>query len=443
VTPLGAPFRLALRIFFRRREVAGKERVPAQGPVIFVLNHPNALIDPLCALCLIPRRVSFLAKAPLFAMPIIGRIVRAFDSLPVYRPTDQGQDPRRNRETFAAAHALLLRGGAIALFPEGTSHSDPKLRPLKTGAARIALGAASVAGAPLLIVPAGLYYTSKPTFRSDVLLYFGEPIPVAPGVLDQAAEPPREDVQALTNRLASALAEGTLSAEHGEAIRLVERAQRIFSAAGPAADEASLADTLALRRRFLAGYHLLRQRAPGELAALAARVERLELDLVRAGLAPAQLDQAAYRPARVAGYAARAAFVLALCAPLAAVGAPVHYPAYRLAGAIARRLSRGEDDLIATIKVLGGMLFFPLTWVAVAVAAGLRAGPAALGIALVLAPLSGVCALLLLERAAELAAATRALGFFLLRRQAFERLRRERDAIRAQIEALAQAVPEI
>ncbi|MBL8974611.1 MAG: 1-acyl-sn-glycerol-3-phosphate acyltransferase, partial [Myxococcales bacterium] len=58
-------FGLALRVFFRRIEIVGAERVPATGPVIFVLNHPNALIDPAFLLCLAPRPVSFLAKAPL------------------------------------------------------------------------------------------------------------------------------------------------------------------------------------------------------------------------------------------------------------------------------------------------------------------------------------------------------------------------------------------
>src|SRR5438045_9578487 len=75
--------RVVLRIFFRRTEVSGVERVPRAGPVIFVLNHPNGLIDPTFLLCLAPRRVSFLAKAPLFPMPIIGPIPRPFALIPV------------------------------------------------------------------------------------------------------------------------------------------------------------------------------------------------------------------------------------------------------------------------------------------------------------------------------------------------------------------------
>jgi hypothetical protein len=68
--------RLALRIYFQRIEVTGVEHVPLDTPVIFVLNHPNALVDPVFLLCLAPRTVSFLAKAPLFRMPVIGYLVK-------------------------------------------------------------------------------------------------------------------------------------------------------------------------------------------------------------------------------------------------------------------------------------------------------------------------------------------------------------------------------
>ena len=60
---------LALRIYFQRIEVTGVEHVPLDTPVIFVLNHPNALVDPVFLFSLAPRPVSFLAKAPSFACP--------------------------------------------------------------------------------------------------------------------------------------------------------------------------------------------------------------------------------------------------------------------------------------------------------------------------------------------------------------------------------------
>jgi 1-acyl-sn-glycerol-3-phosphate acyltransferase len=87
--------------------------------------------------------VSFLAKSTLLKMPVIGALARALDTLPVYRQQDAGENTSRNSETFALARRLLARGGGIAIFPEGVSHNEPRLLRLKTGAARIALGAAA------------------------------------------------------------------------------------------------------------------------------------------------------------------------------------------------------------------------------------------------------------------------------------------------------------
>src|SRR6201988_3928183 len=193
---------LALRIYFERIEVTGIEKVPRTTPVIFVLNHPNALVDPVFLLCLAPRNVSFLAKAPLFRMPIIGYLVRSLDSLPVYRRQDEGEDVSKNEETFVAARKLLARGGTIGICPEGVSHNEPRLKPLKTGAARIAVAAVSAGDVTdLQIVPAGLYYTEKTSFRSSALLHFAEPISVEPATLEPDGTPPRVAVRELSARI--------------------------------------------------------------------------------------------------------------------------------------------------------------------------------------------------------------------------------------------------
>ena len=112
-------------------------------------------------------------------MPVISFLLKTVEALPVYRKLDAGEDVSKNQETFRAAEERLRNGGSIALFPEGVSHNSPELLPMKTGAARIALGAVSVGERfDLRIVPVGLHYTSKTTFRSEVVLHFGESFPV-------------------------------------------------------------------------------------------------------------------------------------------------------------------------------------------------------------------------------------------------------------------------
>jgi glycerol-3-phosphate O-acyltransferase/dihydroxyacetone phosphate acyltransferase len=410
---------LALRIFFRRIEVAGLEHIPPQKPVIFVLNHPNGLVDPVFILCLAPRRVSFLAKAPLFRMPLIGWLVRALDSLPVYRKQDEGEDTSRNRETFELSRALLERGGTIAICPEGVSHDEPRLKPLKSGTARIALSAASMGEKlDVSIVPAGLYYTAKTTFRSAALLYFGEPIQVEAVELDADGAPPREAVRALSKRIERAMCEVILNAEHEEALATVDRAERIFSSeVRVGGDEPSLERALLLRRRFIEGYTWLRARAPERLAALDARIRRYEEELRQVGVDAEDLTAPRSKRAVVAHLLTRSLLFLILL-PLALAGTIIHYPAYRL-------------------KIIAALLLFPLTWLGLMVACYLLKGwPTAL-IAFLLAPLAGYAAVLFFEELDQFVGGAKALLFFITRRRFFKQLLVERRAIHKEIVALA------
>ncbi len=438
-----ALFGLVLRIFFRRIEVSGVERVPRDGPVIFVLNHPSGLIDPAFLLCLAPRRISLLAKAPLFRMPVIAFFCRAFEAIPVHRRQDAGSDPSQNRETFDTARGVLQRGGAIAIFPEGASHSDPKLRPLKTGAARIAFGAARglAESMPLRIVPAGLYYRAKRTFRSAALLYFGEPFAVGPVALQPGEEPPAVPVRELTARIEQALAAVTLQAEQAEAHTLVERAQRIVSVQDEApASPPSLADEFAVRRRMLAAYDLVRSQWPERFAALATRIDRYEAALATAGLDPRQLATSRFTLHRVAGYVGKAALVLVLLLPAALVGVVVHYPAYRTVGFVATGMAKGAEDTLASIKVLAAMLLFPLTWAGAVAAVWLWRGMEAGLLASAVAPLTAYAALVFFERLDRIIGGARALGLLVFRRWAFLRLLAERKGIREEILALGREI---
>src|SRR5215213_3526104 len=286
-----ALLRFALRIYFQRIEVTGLEHVPLNDPVIFVLNHPNALVDPVFLLCLAPREVSFLAKAPLFRIPVIGYFVKALDSLPVYRRQDEGEDVSKNEETFVAARKLLARGGTIGICPEGVSHDEPGLRPIKTGAARISLAAVSTGEvSKLQIVPAGLYYSSKTSFRSDALLYFGNPIEVEPVTLEADGTPPRDAVRLLSDQIAKALREVILDARHEEELQMTARAERIFSSALNDGRNESLKDELRLQQRFIKAYPIVQQRQPERLRRLETRMMRFEEELNQAGVDAQELS---------------------------------------------------------------------------------------------------------------------------------------------------------
>lgn len=432
--------RFSLRIYFRHIEVAGLEHVPLTTAVIFVLNHPNALVDPVFLLCLAPRRVSFLAKAPLFRMPVLGAFVRALDSLPVYRRQDEGEETSRNNETFQAARKLLASGGTIGICPEGVSHNEPGLRPIKTGAARIALGAISTGEVRhLKIVPAGLYYTAKTTFRSEALLYFGAPIDVTPVKLEPDGNPPRAAVRELSEQIEAALRAVIFDAEHEEALHTINRAERIFSSEKKEDADERLSAELQLLQRFNKAYEVLRESAPERLRKLEIRMIRFEEELKQAGVDPDELLPPS-STADVFLHLLTRSCVFALLAPPAVLGALVHYPAYRLGGYLATRFSQASDDVVSTIKIISAMLLFPLSWIVLGIIGYAIGGWKVAVLAILTVPSLGYLAIIFFEEIDRFLGGLRALSFFLMKRRFYVRLLAERKAIRNEILALGQEV---
>jgi len=110
-------------------------------------------------------------------------------------------DPARNADAFDAVLDVLEAEGAVLLFPEGKSHSDPALAPLKTRLARMALMArAERCLNRILIIPIGLTFERKWEARSRVLMQFGTPIMCVAGVPNEP-----NDVGALTRRVDACL----------------------------------------------------------------------------------------------------------------------------------------------------------------------------------------------------------------------------------------------
>lgn len=428
--------RLTLRVFFRQVQIVGLERVPAGGNLMFAINHPNGLIDPLFILCYSDRPVSFLAKAPLFRMPVVGYFVKAFRCLPVYRRQDNF-DPAQNRVMMQQAARLLAEGCALALFPEGTSHSDPRMKPFRSGAARIALSAAQLSGAPVDLVPVGLYYTKKQVFRSSALMLFGDPIRVLGQSLDVQGEPPSESVRELTNELARRIGALTLQAETTEAVDLAKLVERIIAAAERDAGSAismSMADRLALRQRLLAGQSSLEGQREVEL--LVERVRGFEARMRALGL---RIDQPFHRSGRgaIRSLFGRVVQLVALLVP-GGIGLVGHYPTYRLVGYIAFRYACKELDVLATVKVVAGLLLFPATWALAAAWVGWQT-QAWIGLStLVLLPLCGWCALRFVELMAALAVGGRALWLQWVRPRLVDDIVTERRAIRDEVRRLAE-----
>ncbi len=425
---------VALRLFFRRIETSRAHLVPKSGALIFVLNHPNGLIDPGLVFVALPRRISFLAKSTLFRLPVAGWLLRTVEALPLYRRTDVGEDVSQNLRTFEACRSLLLRGRCVALFPEGLSHNAPKLQPLKTGAARIALGAA-VPG--LKIVPVGLYYTSKTSFRGEALLRFGEPLEVPSVEPDEQGEPPRDAVRELSARIEEALLGVTLNVETEEQLDAARKAERLFSSVY---EGLNMRLPLAERFDFLRGLSaqlFARLSAAKDLESLRRRINRHEAELERIGIAPENLSLSRHSRWYVLRHFLLRASVLLLLLPLTVVGAVLHLPAYLICTLLARLFPRhGVDEIGPTVKILAAMLFMPLTWLIVLAWAFVRWGWEAALVALPFSILCGYVALRSLEELYDMRGWFKAVLLLVRRRQLFLRLLIERRALQDELQRM-------
>ena len=175
---------IALHWFYSSIQVIGLQRIPSSGPVIIAASHHNALVDALIAGWIAPRRLTLTAKATLmdnavlrWLFPIVGVVPlrRAADELKK-RKTEQ-VDLNRNVGAFESILDVLAQGEMILIFPEGISHSNPELAPLKTGASRMALEARDKRQIRnLQIIPLGLSFEDKGNPGTAVLAEVGEPL---------------------------------------------------------------------------------------------------------------------------------------------------------------------------------------------------------------------------------------------------------------------------
>jgi len=160
---------IALHWFYREIRVVGDEKIPGRGPLLIAVNHQNALVDSLIAGWIMPRPITMTAKATLADNPLIAALFRIVGVVPLRRVSDESQktdgapqDPSRNSNAFREIQRILKNRGAVLIFPEGKSHNEAGLEPLRTGLARLAIQARDeqkVDG--LRILPVGLVFEDK------------------------------------------------------------------------------------------------------------------------------------------------------------------------------------------------------------------------------------------------------------------------------------------
>ena len=224
-----ALIRVALGFYFSRIESFHAERAPSAGPVMFTANHPNSLTDAFVIGTSVPRKVHFVATAQLFRFKPLAWLLKQCGVIPINRVKDDPKAMRTVFDTFEACFQVLERDGAIVIFPEGITHDDPQLKPVKTGAARMALELEHRHGGKLglQIVPVGLTFSAKEMYRSKVLVNFGEPIRIAEFIAGYA-ERRKECINELTAEIEQRIQALMLHLPKLEQARVIEAVKRLY-----------------------------------------------------------------------------------------------------------------------------------------------------------------------------------------------------------------------
>ena len=336
-----------------------------EGPVLITANHPNALIDPLVVFQTAGRPSRPLAKAPLFDQLIVGTALRALGGLPVYRKQDDPKLMHLNDRTFDAAIDALHAGSAVQIYPEGQSHSEPSLTPIRTGAARIALLAEALRDweLGLYVQPVGLTYVQKDLFRGRVVATFGPAFPI-----DDLREKYEKDERAasriLTDRIQKHLEAVTLNVEEHEDLELVEVADRLYSRAKRLVgyrERDGIGDRLPRMQVFAEGVRWLRTVDPERLENLKELVRRYLRLLTLFGAGEGDVPPR-YKLWMVVRYSLRQLFILLVVFPLAFLGSVAWLVPFILTRYVSPRFSLKKDQ-IATYKFMIAMMAFPIWWI--------------------------------------------------------------------------------
>ena len=353
---------VVVRVYYRRFDVAGRASVPADGPLLVVVNHPNSLLDAAALVLALPRAVRVGAKEPLFRAPVIGGLMRRVGAIPIHRRQDAGSDPGRNKETYRAYVDALHSGHACAIFPEGFTHVEPALQYIKAGAARIAVQAEQerADGPPLAILPVGLIFRPAQAFRGDAHVRIGTPF----GIEELAGQPRETSIPALQKRMRQSLVRLMIHLDNVDLQPLITDVARIWERGkrhdDDAGTRASRADVERLASRCL--NHFVAT-DPDVVEAVRDRhaVYRRYADDVGIGLDSIELrDRPFHWTLEFTGLCLQLLFGL----PLFVAGMLVAYMPARIADHAARRVSESNGGAVALplARVLVGAVAFALFW---------------------------------------------------------------------------------
>ena len=158
--------KISLHFFSNKIKISGKENIPKKGAILFAVNHPNALMDPLFVTTFNPRTNHFLVRADVFKKPLIRKALATLNLMPIYRIRDGRKQLANNEEIFKKCYNILKQKKTLLIFPQGGHCRDRTIQPLSKGFTRIVFGAIEENNdLEIAVIPVGITYQNSSKFH--------------------------------------------------------------------------------------------------------------------------------------------------------------------------------------------------------------------------------------------------------------------------------------
>lgn len=390
--------RVGLRIFFQKIELRHAGNIPARGPVLFVANHPNSIMDALLLGAVTKRKVNYLAHAGLFRWKPMAWFLTNCGVIPVHRHSDDPDKMDQNVNAFAACYERLEAGETIGIFPEGTSDMLRKVKKIKTGAARILLETEERNGYDLgvALLPVGLHFFSRSRFRSRVLVNFGEPVPLVK-FFTKYADDPIAGVRTLTDEIQARLEALTVNIREDELDRFVREIEFLYRDELKSTDASKATiEEFVITQKIAECVQYYQDHQPERVAAMRERITEYRRKLDRLRLRDAVLREGPGK-ASITRDVLRILSIGVLGLPLALYGMINNLIPFFISEGFAR-LYLQERTKILTALLIGGGLAFLFFYTAQIVAVAKFISPLWALLYASSLPLSGFFALAYLQR---------------------------------------------
>ncbi len=219
---------ITFRIFFRRIDLVGLEKLKSGKPAIIIANHPASFLDAMVLAVFLRRSIHFYVRGDIFAHPLAYRVLTMLHMIPIFSREHGVRNLEKNKRTFDRGRKLLEQGKLLLIFPEGFSRQSKQLEPFKKGAARVALQTAFEGGKvnELQVQTVAINYTFH-HLGSNLLIRLGDSVTLET-FEQQYKEFPAMAIANLNKAMSSIFQQNVIHVQDGSRTNLVESLIRMY-----------------------------------------------------------------------------------------------------------------------------------------------------------------------------------------------------------------------